>query len=111
MKTRGAVACGHQETAAAAQLVLREGGNAFDAIIAAFFTCCVVEPVLASLGGGGFLLAHAKGRRNVIYDFLRRRRSSLCPQTSWISIRFTLTLAQRPRSSTLVWLRLPRQVR
>lgn len=69
MKTRGVVACGHQETAVAAQLVLREGGNAFDAVIAAFFTCCVVEPVLASLGGGGFLLSHAKGRRNLIYDF------------------------------------------
>ncbi len=69
MKSRGAVACGHQETAAAAELVLREGGNAFDAIIAAFFTCCVVEPVLASLGGGGFLLAHTQGRRDLIYDF------------------------------------------
>ena len=69
MKSRGAVACGHRETAAAAELVLREGGNAFDAVIAAFFTCCVVEPVLASLGGGGFLLAHTQGRRDLIYDF------------------------------------------
>lgn len=69
MKSRGAVACGHRETAAAAELVLREGGNAFDAIIAAFFTCCVVEPVFASLGGGGFLLAHTQRRRDLIYDF------------------------------------------
>lgn len=69
MKTRGAIACGHQQTASAAELVLREGGNAFDAIIAAFFSCCVVEPVLASLGGGGFLLAQTKNRRDIIYDF------------------------------------------
>ncbi len=69
MSTLGAVACGHPETAKAAELILKEGGNAFDAIIAAFLTSCVVEPVLASLGGGGFLLAHSDDRRDVIYDF------------------------------------------
>lgn len=69
MKPIGAIACGHAETARAAESVLREGGNAFDAIIAAFLTSCVVEPVLASLGGGGFLLAHTTDRRDLIYDF------------------------------------------
>lgn len=69
MKYPGAIACGHAETASAAELILREGGNAFDAVIAAFFSACVAEPVLASLGGGGFLLAHTGGRRDVIYDF------------------------------------------
>jgi gamma-glutamyltranspeptidase/glutathione hydrolase len=69
MSPLGAVACGHAETAKAAELILKEGGNAFDAIIAAFLTSCVVEPVLASLGGGGFLLAHSDDRRDVIYDF------------------------------------------
>ena len=33
---RGAVACGHPATAAAAQEMLAEGGNAFDAVLAAF---------------------------------------------------------------------------
>ncbi|MGD8802399.1 MAG: gamma-glutamyltransferase [Gammaproteobacteria bacterium] len=69
MKSLGAVACGHAETAKAAESILREGGNAFDAIIAAFLTSCVVEPVLASLGGGGFLLAHTGSHRDVLYDF------------------------------------------
>ena len=70
MKSLGAVACGHPETAKAAETILREGGNAFDAIIAAFLTSCVVEPVLASLGGGGFLLAHTDdGHRDIVYDF------------------------------------------
>lgn len=69
MKSLGAVACGHPRTAKAAELVLTEGGNAFDAIIAAFLTSCVVEPVLASLGGGGFMLAHTADQRDVIYDF------------------------------------------
>jgi gamma-glutamyltranspeptidase/glutathione hydrolase len=69
MKPLGAVACGHPETGKAAELILTEGGNAFDAIIAAFLTSCVVEPVLASLGGGGFLLAHTDDQRDIIYDF------------------------------------------
>ncbi len=69
MKPLGAVACGHTETCKAAELILTEGGNAFDAIIAAFLTSCVVEPVLASLGGGGFLLAHTGDQRDMIYDF------------------------------------------
>ena len=69
MSPRGAVACGHPETAKAAETILKEGGNAFDAVIAAFLTSCVVEPVLASLGGGGFLLAHTRSRGDVLYDF------------------------------------------
>lgn len=54
---RGAVAAGHQETAKAAITILDAGGNAFDAALAAFLAACVAEPVLASLGGGGFLTA------------------------------------------------------
>lgn len=56
-------------TAAAAAEVLQDGGNAFDAVIAAQCTACVCEPVLASLAGGGFLLAHPAGVDPVIYDF------------------------------------------
>jgi gamma-glutamyltranspeptidase/glutathione hydrolase len=85
MKPLGAVACGHPETARAAELILREGGNAFDAILAAHFMACVVEPVLASLGGGGFLLAHSekahrKHQRDVIYDFFTQTPHVSLPQ-------------------------------
>ena len=80
MKSLGAVACGHPQTAEAAELILREGGNAFDAIIAAFLMSCVAEPVLASLGGGGFMLAHTAERRDVIYDFFAQTpRKPLAP--------------------------------
>jgi len=65
----GAVACGHPATAAAAQEVLSDGGNAFDAVLAAFFASCVAEPVLCSLGGGGFLLAQPDDAEPVLYDF------------------------------------------
>jgi gamma-glutamyltranspeptidase / glutathione hydrolase len=66
---RGAVACGHPATAAAAEEMLAEGGNAFDAVLAAFCAATVAEPVLASLGGGGFLLAQPAGRDPLLYDF------------------------------------------
>ena len=54
--TKGAIAAGHPVTVNAAAQILREGGNAFDAIVAAHFSACVAEPVLASLAGGGLML-------------------------------------------------------
>lgn len=69
MSVKAAVACGHPVTAAAAAEVLRDGGNAFDAVLAALFAACVAEPVLASLGGGGYLLAQPQARDPLIYDF------------------------------------------
>lgn len=69
MKTHGAVAAGHSVTAKAAARVLEEGGNAFDAVIAAMWAACVAEPVLASLGGGGFVMARPAGQTPRLYDF------------------------------------------
>ena len=63
------VAAGHALTAAAAEDVLRAGGNAYDALIAALATSFVAEPVLSSPGGGGFLLAAPAGERPRVYDF------------------------------------------
>jgi len=65
----GGVAAGHQATVDAAADVLAAGGNAFDAIIAGMATAAVAEPVLCSLGGGGFMLARPAGEPAVIYDF------------------------------------------
>ena len=68
-RRRGTVAAGNPDTAAAAADILRDGGNAFDAVLAAMAAACVAEPVLCSLGGGGFLLARPAGARPVLYDF------------------------------------------
>ncbi|MYA16101.1 MAG: Gamma-glutamyltranspeptidase [Gammaproteobacteria bacterium] len=65
----GAVACGHPVTAAAAAEVLKDGGTAFDAVVAAQCAACVCEPILASLAGGGFLLARPASGDPVVYDF------------------------------------------
>ncbi|MBL6945815.1 MAG: gamma-glutamyltransferase [Rhodospirillales bacterium] len=69
MTGAGAIAAGHPETAGAAAAVLRDGGNAFDAALAAMCVACVAEPVLASLGGGGFFIARPAGGAPVLYDF------------------------------------------
>lgn len=66
---RGGVAAGHHETAAAAREILEAGGTAFDAVLAALWTACVAEPVLASLGGGGFLLARPADGGAQLFDF------------------------------------------
>ncbi|MGR9115920.1 MAG: gamma-glutamyltransferase [Gammaproteobacteria bacterium] len=69
MQKKGVVAAGHEQTAKAAGFILSEGGNAFDAVIAAHLAACVVEPVLSSLAGGGFLMAQTAAGNSVLYDF------------------------------------------
>lgn len=49
----GIVAAGHEGVVEAAEAILRAGGNAFDAAVAAGFASAVVEPALTSLGGRG----------------------------------------------------------
>ncbi len=68
MQKGGAVACGHAATTAAAAEILDDGGNAVDAAIAAALAACVAEPVLASLGGGGFLLVHRTDGAQRLFD-------------------------------------------
>lgn len=67
---KGVVAAGHEVTAQAAADILKDGGNAFDATVAALAASCVCEPILSSLGGGGFLMAHqASSQTTELYDF------------------------------------------
>jgi gamma-glutamyltranspeptidase / glutathione hydrolase len=87
MVARGAVAAGHPLTAEAGAAVLREGGNAVDAAVAAVLTSFVTESPLTGLGAGGFMLVHAPGEEDVLLDFFvevpgrtsTERRSELVP--------------------------------
>ena len=67
--SQAAIAAGHHETAQAAADILADGGNAVDAALAGLLASCVAEPVLASLGGGGFLLVRPADGKPVLYDF------------------------------------------
>src|SRR5260221_11317312 len=67
---KGAIAAGHPLTAEAGARVLREGGNAVDACIAAAFTSWVCESPLTGPGGGGFMLVHdARDGKTRLLDF------------------------------------------
>ena len=67
---RGALAAGHPLTAEAGADVLRAGGNAVDACIAAAAVSWVCESPLTGPGGGGFLLVHtARDARTRLLDF------------------------------------------
>ncbi|QID18240.1 gamma-glutamyltransferase [Nitrogeniibacter mangrovi] len=53
----------------AALQVLREGGSATDAAVAAALVLNVVEPQSSGIGGGGFMLVHdARRGRRIAYD-------------------------------------------
>ena len=69
MTKRGVVAAGHPESAAAGAAVLRDGGNAVDAAVAAVLTSFVAEPLLTGLGSGGYLLVVPPGADAVLIDF------------------------------------------
>ena len=92
--SRSLVASGHAEVTAAARVVLEAGGNAFDAAAAAGFASTVAEPMLASLGGGGFLLARTVDGEEDLFDFFvdtpgRGRDPDATPDFEPISVRFS----------------------
>jgi len=64
----GAIAAGHPLTAEAGARVLRAGGNAVDALLAAAFTAFVTEGPLTGPAGGGFLLVHESGGDTTVFD-------------------------------------------
>jgi gamma-glutamyltranspeptidase/glutathione hydrolase len=49
--------------------MLRQGGNAVDAAVAAAYAEAVVNPCCGNIGGGGFLVAHLADGRDIFLDF------------------------------------------
>ena len=70
MTERGVVAAGHPLTARSGAEVLRAGGNAVDAALAALMTSFMAEPLLTGLGAGGYMLVSPPGGEPVLLDFM-----------------------------------------
>lgn len=68
--SRGAVTSAHPQASEAGLAMLRAGGNAIDAAVAAAFAIGVTEPQMSGVGGGGALLFWDQRRRAAEYlDF------------------------------------------
>jgi gamma-glutamyltranspeptidase/glutathione hydrolase len=65
----GIVAAGHPVSAEAGAAVLREGGNAVDAAVAACLASWTAEPLLTGPGAGGYLLVAGGGWEPALLDF------------------------------------------
>jgi len=70
MYDKSIAASGHPLVSEAAGTILEQGGNAFDAVVAAGFAAAVAEPMLTSLGGGGLMLGHSEDLgEDIFFDF------------------------------------------
>lgn len=90
---RGAVAAGHPVTADVGAEILRRGGNAVDACVAAGFASWVAESPLTGPGGGGFMLVHTR-RATRVLDFFVTVPSGERAEPEEVSIVFDGTNAQ-----------------
>ncbi len=63
--TRGIVTAPHHLAAEAGIDILRDGGNAIEAMVAAAAAIAAVYPHMNSIGGDGFWLIHVPGKTPV----------------------------------------------
>ena len=66
--TRGMVVAPHHLAAQSGLAILREGGNAIEAMVAAAATIAVVYPHMNAIGGDGFWIVHAPDRPPIAID-------------------------------------------
>jgi gamma-glutamyltranspeptidase/glutathione hydrolase len=84
MSPRGVIAGGHELTTEAGADVLREGGNAVDAAVAAVLTSFIAESPLTGLGAGGFMLIHTPGGESHLLDFFVSSPQTVAPASAQV---------------------------
>ncbi|TAM93614.1 MAG: gamma-glutamyltransferase [Chitinophagaceae bacterium] len=65
----GAIATANPLASEIGAMILKKGGNAVDAAIAAQLALAVVYPAAGNIGGGGFMVIHLKNGKNTAIDF------------------------------------------
>lgn len=83
---KGVISSGDERTSKAGALMLKNGGNAYDAICAAMLTSPLSEPMLTSVAGGGFLLSHQEGVGAELFDFFVDVPPNRCEQKDFFPI-------------------------
>lgn len=66
---KAAVVSAHPLASNAGLQMIKQGGNAIDAVIATQLALAVVYPGAGNIGGGGFMIAHLKSGKNIALDY------------------------------------------
>ena len=82
--TGGAAATVDPDATRAAIGVLRQGGDAVDAAVAAAATLGVTEPYVAGIGGGGFMVVYLAGQHRVVTIDGRETAPQAFPEDAFI---------------------------
>lgn len=69
VKNKGVVVSAHPLASEAGAKILKQGGNAFDAVIATQLALAVVYPQAGNIGGGGFLVGTTSDGKNIALDY------------------------------------------
>ena len=69
VKNKGVVVSAHPLASEAGAKMLKQGGNAFDAVIATQLALAVVYPQAGNIGGGGFLVGTTTDGKNIALDY------------------------------------------
>lgn len=69
VKQKGVIVSAHPLASEAGAKILKQGGNAFDAIIATQLALAVVYPQAGNIGGGGFMVATTSDGKKLALDY------------------------------------------
>ena len=76
----GMVAAKHPLIGEAGVSMMKRGGNAVDAAVAAAFMNTIVEPAMNGIGGEGVMTIHLESGENIVVDYVGRPAESSSPE-------------------------------